>query len=207
MKVALLGATGRVGSAILSLLLEGDYKVTALVRDHSKLKEHPNLTIITGNATVAKDIEKTLQDADAVISALGTDKSTVLTESIVHMMNCMEKKQIKRVVLIGTAGILNSRVDPELLRYQSSESKRKLTTAAMEHHSVYEMLRKSHLAWTIICPTYLPTGGATDAYRVEIDFLPEEAVQTTTGDTAMFAVKELWNEKYVGHRVGIVSPH
>lgn len=206
MKVALLGATGRVGSAILSLLLENDYEVTALVRKPNKLKEHPNLTIISGNALVAEDLEKTLHDAHAVISALGTDKSTVLTESMVHIMNCMEKKNSKRIVLIGTAGVLNSRRDPGLLRYQSSESKRKTTTAAKEHHRVYDMLRKSTLDWTIICPTYLPTGAATNAYHVEIDFLPEGAAQTTTGDTALFAVKELWNEKYIGHRVGIVSP-
>lgn len=206
MKVALLGATGRVGIAILSLLLENNYEVTALVRKPSKLKEHPNLTIINGNALVAEDIEKMLHDVDAVVSALGTDKSTVLTESMVHIINCMEKKNSKRIVLIGTAGVLNSRRDEGLLRYQSSESKRKTTTAAKEHHRVYDMLRKSTLDWTIICPTYLPTGAATNAYRVEIDFLPEGAVQTTTGDTALFAVKELWNENYIGHRVGIVSP-
>ncbi|WP_391206261.1 NAD(P)-dependent oxidoreductase [Psychrobacillus sp. L4] len=207
MKIALFGATGRVGKEMLSLLLENNAEIIALVRKPEKLQNHPNLTLLQGDARVFSNVEKTLEVADAVISALGTDQTTVLTESVEHIISIMEKQKIKRVVTIGTAGILTSRVNPNLLRYESSESKRKSTTAAKEHHKVYEMLKRSTLDWTIVCPTYLPTGDATKAYIIERDQLPIGAVKSTTGDTALYAVKEFFENKHIGYRIGIMSPN
>ena len=157
MKIALFGATGRVGHVILTLLLEQDIKVTALVRNPEKLQPQASLTVLQGDARNTADIVATVAGVDAVISALGTDKTTVLTESITHIISIMQEQQIKRIITIGTAGILDSRAEPGFLRYQSSESKRKITTAAQEHHKVFELLKDTLLEWTIVCPTYLPT--------------------------------------------------
>lgn len=206
MKIALFGATGRVGYAILTLLLEKGIEVTVLVRNSEKLQIQPGLTVLQGDARSTTDVERTLDGVNAVISALGTDKTSVLTESITHIITVMQKQRIKRIITIGTAGILDSRVEPGLLRYQSSESKRKSSTAAQEHHRVYDLLNNSSLDWTIICPTYLPTGASTDEYSILRDMLPVNAVQTTTGDTALFAVNELLNNDHIGYRVGIMSP-
>ncbi|TQR17319.1 NAD(P)-dependent oxidoreductase [Psychrobacillus vulpis] len=206
MKIALFGSTGRVGSCILNLLLQSNHEVTALVRTPEKLEPHRNLTILRGDAKERVDIERALEGTDAVVSALGTDQTTVLTDSVAHIISIMEQQKVKRIVTIGTGGILRSRESSELLRYQSTESKRKSTVAAKEHHKVYEMLNASTLDWTIVCPTYLPTGEATNAYIVERDMLPMGAVQSTTGDTALFAYNELFENKYIGHRVGIMSP-
>lgn len=208
MKIALFGATGRVGREILNLLLEKDYRVTALVRSPEKLQAHPRLTVIQGNARIATHIEKTLAGAGAgaVMCALGTDQSTVLTEAMAHIISSMKKQNMKRIVTIGTGGILTSRENPKLLRYETSESKRKSTIAAKEHHRVYEMLKDSALDWTIVCPTYLPTAPATNAYIIERDTLPVGAVRSTTGDTALFACAELTRNDHIGHRVGLMSP-
>jgi putative NADH-flavin reductase len=206
MKVALFGATGRVGSEILSLLLENNHFVTILVRTPEKIQAHLHLTILKGDAKIAFDVEKALKNVDAVISALGTDQSTVLTEAMAHIIYNMKKQKMNRIVTIGTGGILTSRENPELLRYESSESKRKSTVAAQEHHKVYDMLKVSKLDWTIVCPTYLPTGSATNAYIIERDVLPVGAVRSTTGDTALFAYNELIENEHIGHRVGIMSP-
>lgn len=43
MKVAIIGATGYAGSAILKEALERDQEVTAIVRHPEKLKTHPKL--------------------------------------------------------------------------------------------------------------------------------------------------------------------
>ncbi|SDO19963.1 Putative NADH-flavin reductase [Psychrobacillus sp. OK028] len=206
MKIALFGATGRVGHAILTLLLEKDIQVTALVRNPEKLQPQAGLSVLQGDARNSKDILATLAGVDAVISALGTDKTTVLTESIKHIISNMQKQQVKRIITIGTAGILDSRAEPGILRYQSSESKRKSTKAAKEHHKVYDLLSDTTLEWTIVCPTYLPTGASTAEFTVLRNKLPEGAEQTTTGDTAMFTVNELLKTEYIGYRVGIMSP-
>ena len=50
MKIALFGATGRVGHAILTLLLEKGIKVTALVRNPEKVQPQAGLTVLQGDA-------------------------------------------------------------------------------------------------------------------------------------------------------------
>ena len=97
-----------------------------------------------------------------------------LCQKVCHyIIEAMENEGIQRIITIGTAGILQSRTTPNLLRYQSSESKRKSTRAAEEHHKVYDLLKQSTLEWTIVCPTYLPDGERLGEYRVERDFLPD----------------------------------
>ena len=43
MNIALIGATGFVGSAILKEALDRGHRVTAVARDPEKLTPHPNL--------------------------------------------------------------------------------------------------------------------------------------------------------------------
>jgi putative NADH-flavin reductase len=140
---------------------------------------------------------------DAVISALGTDGAFVLTESTPLIIKAMNKENVRRIITIGTAGILQSRVSPELLRYESSESNRKLTRAAEEHHKAFNLLRTSDLEWTIVCPTYLPDGERLGTYRVERDRLPEDGKRISVPDTAEFAYKQINETTYARSRVGI----
>ena len=204
MNLLILGGTGRVGSHLVKLALHDGHHVTILVRTREKIQIHAdNLTVIQGNVLSKEDIELAVQGADMVMSALNTDGGTTLTESMPLIINAMDKEGIKRIITIGTAGILQSRVNPELLRYQSSESKRKLTRAAEEHHKVYEMLQRSSLDWTIVCPTYLPDGERLGNYRTERNYLPEEGSKISVPDTADFAYSQLRSDKYLKARVGI----
>lgn len=203
MKIALFGSTGRVGGDVLKRALGDGHAVTVLVRSPEKLVPHEKLTIVQGDVFDEKSVAQTIAGVDVVCSALGTDKTTTLTEAITPIIHNMKLNNIKRIVTIGTAGILQSRVEEGKLRYESSESKRRLTFAAAEHHKVYDLLRESNLAWTIVCPTYLPDGEAVGGYRVLRDVLPEDAEKISVGDTAQFAYDELINGQHIGFRVGI----
>lgn len=204
MNILLLGMTGRVGSEIARLALGDKHQVTALVRTPEKISiNDDNLSIIKGDVTVKEDVERAMKGADTVISALNTDGADTLTKSMPLIIEAMTDESIKRIVTVGTAGILNSRVEPDVLRYQSSESKRKLTRAAEEHHKTYLLLEESDLDWTVVCPTYLPDGEAVGECREERDFLPEGGKKITVGDTAEFVYKQLESDKYIKSRVGI----
>lgn len=204
MKLLLLGATGRVGREILRRALRDGHQVTALVRTPDKLSEAQNgLTVLQGDVCRQEDVERAMRGADAVISALGTDGGTTLTVSTPVILAAMQKAGIRRLITIGTAGILQSRVDPSLLRYQSSESKRKSTRAAEEHEAAYRLIASSDLDWTIVCPTYLPDGEAIGDYRVERDVLPLDGKKISVGDTAEFAYQQLTREEFLRTRVGI----
>ncbi|PGL71912.1 NAD(P)H-binding protein [Bacillus sp. AFS055030] len=206
MKILVLGATGRVGSFLVDLLLEAKCEVIAFVRDEQKITiRHEALTVLKGNTLNEKDLNLALENVDGVISALNTGGENILSKTMEILIPLLEMKKIDRIVTIGTAGILQSRVDPTVLRYLSSESKRKSTTAATDHEKAYNLLNGSQLNWTIVCPTYLPDGPVTKNIRVEKDFLPIGGESITTGDTAFFAFKEFFECNFSKSRVGICN--
>lgn len=204
MKILILGATGRVGSQIVSHALHDQHHVTVLVRTPEKIRiSNENLTIFRGNVLDKDDILRVIKGIDVVISALNTDGTTTLSESMPLIIEAMKNEGVKRIITIGTAGILQSRTEANLLRYQSSESKQKSTRAAKEHHKVYDMLQQSPLDWTIVCPTYLPDGEKVGHYRIERNYLPEGGTKISVQDTAEFAFKQIKTRDYIKSRVGI----
>ncbi|NUU79073.1 NAD(P)-dependent oxidoreductase [Paenibacillus xylanilyticus] len=204
MQILVLGASGRVGSHIVANALKDQHHVTVLVRNPEKCQSHDkNLTIIQGNVLNREDIMRAFHGADVVISALNTDGTNTLSESMPLIIDAMRDEGIKRIITIGTAGILQSKLSPSVLRYQSSESRRKSTRAAEEHHRVYMMLQVSTLEWTIVCPPYLTDGVHVGVYRVERDVLPEGGTEISVRDTAEFTYNLIKDDSYVKSRVGI----
>jgi len=202
--IALLGATGRVGQQLIELLLENNHKVTALVRNVHRLPiSHTNLKVIEGDAREEKVLDCLFQGQNAVISTLSTDGANVISESMPVIIKVMTRHSIERIITVGTAGILQSRTEPSLYRFQSSESKRKLTRAAEDHLKGFLTLKESNLLWTIVCPTYLPDGNITAHYRVEKNVLPLDGKKISTGDTAHFIYEELLDPQFPHCRVGI----
>jgi putative NADH-flavin reductase len=204
MNILILGATGRVGSQIVTYALHDRHHVTVLVRTPEKIQiNNENLTIFQGNVLNKDDIVRVMHGIDVVISALNTDGTTTLSESMPLIIEAMENEGIKRIITVGTAGILQSRTTPNSLRYQSSESKQKLTRAAKEHHNVYDVLKQSTLEWTIVCPTYLPDGERVGKYRIDRNYLPEGGTEISVSDTAEFTFKQIKASDYIKSRVGI----
>ncbi|MDD9270630.1 NAD(P)-dependent oxidoreductase [Paenibacillus sp. GCM10023248] len=204
MHVLILGATGRVGARVLELALADRHQVTALVRSPGSVRQTSDgLTLLQGDARSAADIRRSLQGADAVISCLSTDGGTVLTEAIPLLIDAMKERGVNRIVSVGTAGILQSATHPGLLRYEAPDARRSSTRAAEEHRRAWERLAASGLAWTVVCPTYLPDGEALGTYRAARDVLPEGGTSISVGDTAAFTYRVACHGEYVGCRVGI----
>ncbi|CAM3944401.1 NAD(P)-dependent oxidoreductase [Alkalicoccus chagannorensis] len=212
MKFAIFGSTGRVGKDILTRAVQDGHTCTVLVRSPkrlpSELQEHPNVQIIEGDAKDAGIVRRMFeQDTfDAVVSALSTDKSDTLTAAVPLIISGMKDQGVSRIVTIGTAGILDARDEPDVYRFQSKESRRTTTRAAEEHAAAYESLRDAGLDFTVICPTYLPDGPADENVAWDIQVLPEDGSQVTTGNTGWFAYTHLWNEDFYRKRIGIVEP-
>ncbi|PWK16430.1 NAD(P)-dependent oxidoreductase [Tumebacillus permanentifrigoris] len=216
MKLLLLGATGRVGRELLRLALADGHDVVALVRSLEKMesvcrelerdaRSNASLTIRQGDARSREDVGRALLGVDAVLCSLNTDGGTALSASMTVIVDAMQELGVRRIVTVGTAGILQSRLEPHLLRYRSSETRRTSTAAAEDHERTYHLLAASSLDWTLVCPTYLPEGPATGQYRVEREVLPEGGSRITTGDTAEFTYRQLTRDDFSKCRVGIAE--
>jgi uncharacterized protein len=205
MKLCVLGSTGRVGQYFTKMALQNDISVSALLRNLEKFTHSilSQISFTKGDVLSKESVTEAMDGCDVVFSALSTDGANVLSEGMPIIIEAMKKEGISRIITIGTAGILQSRAEPHLLRYQSSESKRKLTRAAEDHHKAYTQLQESGLNWTIVCPTYLPDGEPTGMYRTEKDVLPIDGSRISTGDTAHFAFSLLKKNDFLQSRVGI----
>jgi putative NADH-flavin reductase len=204
MRICVLGATGRVGSEIVRCALADGHTVTALARRPDALHvAHGSLYIVEGNALHKETIQRAVRHCDAVVSALGTEGAKTLSISMPYVLEAMEEEGVRRIVTVGTAGILQARSNPALYRFQSNESRRTSTQAAEDHLQAYQILQSSLVDWTIVCPTHLVDGDATYQYRVETTMLPNGGRKITVGDTAHFTYKQLFSSNYNKERVGI----
>ncbi len=69
MKIASIGASGFIGSAILKEALARDHHVTALIRHPEKLTAHTQLTSVKIDVHDQAGLTQQLRGHDAVISA------------------------------------------------------------------------------------------------------------------------------------------
>jgi uncharacterized protein len=204
MNICILGANGRVGAVILNNSLEAGHTVTALVRNPNRITcTSSNLNWITGNALNESDLNQAIRNADIVFCALNTDGNSTLSKSMPLIIDSMKNNNINRIITIGTAGILQSRLEPGLYRYQSKESRNRSTIAAEDHLRAYHHLKDSNLDWTIICPTYLPEGKRIGQYRYEQDVLPIDGLSISVYDTGDFAYQQAFSNQFIHCRVGI----
>ena len=69
MNIALIGASGFIGSALLNEALERGHQVTAVVTHPERLPQHENLTPAKADVMDSEALAKVLAGHDAVISA------------------------------------------------------------------------------------------------------------------------------------------
>lgn len=111
MRVAVLGASGKVGRLLTELLLERGHSVTALVHSNKNtLPTHEKLNVISGDVHSPNDITALIKDSDVVVSCLGswgTKTKDIVSSATINLLPAMEKAGIKRVVSVtGSAAVL-----------------------------------------------------------------------------------------------------
>lgn len=110
--VALIGATGFVGSAILEELLQRGHKVTAIVRHPEKITtESDSLEVIDGDVTDTDTLIDVMRGKDAVISAYnpGWSNPDIYEETLRNypkILSCAKAAGIERLLIVGGAGTL-----------------------------------------------------------------------------------------------------
>ena len=104
-------ATGFVGSAILNELLSRGHKVTAVVRNISKLPKNDNLTAVQEDVANVDAIAKIAKGKDAVISAYNPgwnnpQMGKINDENYPKIVEAVKKAGVGRLLIVGGAGTL-----------------------------------------------------------------------------------------------------
>ncbi len=205
-KIVLFGASSRTSKPLLQQMLEKGYTITALARNITELQKgygsNSNVKIIPFDVfkpenTKLEDLQAALQDADFVVSSLGSPKneSTTITETgLKFVMESMKKyaNKTKRLAIISSAGCNPS--DPSL-GFFFRTMVLKVFTYHM-HQDLNNMEKEvktngSDLEYTLIHPPQLTDTGLTKVYRVNKDVLPKNAAKISRADLAHFIIENL----------------
>lgn len=107
MHIVIFGANGRVGSKVVTQLLENGHSVKAFVHGNSNLADHEKLEVIYGDIRDISEVYAAVTGTDAVISTLGswgTKSKDILTSGMLSIIPAMENQNIKRIISLTGAG-------------------------------------------------------------------------------------------------------
>ncbi len=170
MKIALIGATGFIGSGILSESLNRGHDVTAVVSSPEKLPTHNRLTPVKGDATDSEALTPLIDRHDVVISAFnpGKDESGKGISSIIE---AVKRSSVKRLLVVGGAGTLEIAPGKRLVDQPDFPSEWK--AGALRTAEFLDQLRtEKELNWVFLSPAaMIAPGERTGKYRVGGDQL------------------------------------
>lgn len=176
MKIALVGATGHVGSWILKELLSRGHAVTALVRDPAKLAATAGVTAVVADVTDAAAVARAVAGQDAVISAYNGgwgdpaiyDKFLAGSRAIVAGTKAAG---VKRLLVVGGAGSLEVAPGAQLVDQPGFPAEWK-DGARAARDLLTELRGENGLDWTFFSPAiHSEDGPRTGKYRLGGDQL------------------------------------
>lgn len=176
MKLALIGATGFVGAALLEEALNRGHQVSALVRHPQKLPTHANLTALRADVHDVAALTEQLRGHDAVLSAFnpGWDQADIRAQFIAGskaIIAASKAAGVKRLLLVGGAGSLY--VAPGLQLIDTPDFPADYKEGAEGARQVLNLLRDEQaLEWTFLSPAaLLQPGPRTGQFRLGADQL------------------------------------
>ena len=201
MRILITGATGGTGREIVREALARGYQVNAVARSAADAASLiPGADITEGDARDGDAVAKALAGCDAVISALGTKLSLLHEETLLStatriLINEMQKKEIMRLVCITGIGAGDSHGHGGFL-YDHIAQPLLLSSTYRDKDRQEEEIRESGLDWTIVRPTNLKDGPATDKIRALTDLTGFHGGSIARADVARFLISELTDRQW-----------
>jgi len=208
MKIALIGATGFVGSAILKEALDRGHEVTAIVRIPDTLTPHEKLRPMKGDVYNEAEIFRLVVGADAVISAFnpGWSNPDIYSQQVKgarSIINGVKKAGVKRLLFVGGAGSLEVTSGVQSVDMPGFPAEYK--QGALATREALNMLRKeTDLEWSFLAPSAdLFPGPRTGTFRLGTDQLLTNAQgesRISVEDYAMAMIDEVEKPQHIRRR-------
>lgn len=213
MKIALIGATGFVGSAVLEELLHRQHQVTALARNPGKITARAGLTVVQADAQDAAQVAQAVAGQEAVVNAYNPgwtvpdihDQFLIGTRAIYAGV---KQAGVKRLLVVGGAGSLF--VAPGLQLVDTPGFPAEYKAGALAAREALNLIRsESTLDWTFLSPPILlAPGERTGQYRLGTDaplMNGEAPGGISVADLAVAIVDELENPRHVQQRFTVAN--
>ena len=217
MKIALIGATGFVGTALVAELLQRGHQVTALARNPAKLDARPNLTAKALDAYDPDAVAAAVKGHDAVVSAFnpGWDDPALYDQFMKGsqaIVGGVEQSGVKRLLVVGGAGSLFVAPGVQLVdtpEFLSHVPPNIVPGAKAARDALTAMRGNTSLEWTFLSPpAMLAPGDRTGKYRVggeELLMAGAAPAGIPVTDLAVALVDELETPRHVRARFTVAT--
>lgn len=155
MKIAVFGASGRIGSRIVNEALNRGHDVTAIVRhqqDYTLIHDH--LKVSKGDLFKAQDVETGAFDQDAVVCAYSNTRgapASTIAELPIPLIKGLKQAHTKRLIIVGGAGSLEVSHGLQLVDTPNFPVEYKST--ALAHRDALKLYQnETELDWTYVSP-------------------------------------------------------
>lgn len=156
MNIALIGATGFIGSALLAEALARQHTVTALVAHPEKLTTSAGLTAQAADVQDLASLSEQLKGYDAVISAFsGHAQGDVLAyylSGIRNIVTAAKEAGVPRLLVVGGAGSLEVAPGVQALDTPGFPAAYK-ATAEGARQALAILRAEATLNWTMLSPS------------------------------------------------------
>jgi uncharacterized protein len=211
--VALIGATGFVGTAILNELLSRGHRVTAIVRNATKVTvKNNNLTVAEADVTDTTKMVGLFSGKDAVISAYnpGWTNPNIYEDTKKNyplIIETAKKAGIKRIQIVGGAGTLFCAPGLRVLDSGAIPAEIMDGVKSLGEFYLDTLMNEKDIDWTFFSPAgSLEAGSRTGKFRLGKDDLIVDAEgnsRISVEDYAMAMVDELEQENHHKERFTI----
>lgn len=155
MKIAVIGATGLVGSATVKELAQREHEVKAIARNTEKVEAGQNIRAVQADVNDT-DFYKHLEGVDAVVSAFNAgwanpNLAEDFTKGYKQILEAAKAAQVPYILVIGGAGSLY--VAPELQVVDTPEFPKEIYPGANAARNLLNDLKpRRDVNWAFLSP-------------------------------------------------------
>jgi len=208
MRLALIGATGFVGSALLEEALNRGHQITALVRHPEKLPQHPALQALKLDVQDSAALATAIAGHDAVLSAYNpgwgvTDIREQFLRGSASIVAASKQAGVLRLLVVGGAGSLYvapglQLIDTPLFPADYKEG------AEGARQALAQLREEQELQWTFLSPAaLLEPGPRTGQFRIGGEQLlmnGDEPARISVADLAVALLDETEQPQHIRQR-------
>jgi uncharacterized protein len=210
MKIAIVGATGFIGSKVRDEAVGRGHIVTAITRSPDKLPKNDHIIPAPGDVNDVPLLTRYFQGREAVIHAYAPGRGIDAAEAkekqragTLSIIAATKAAGIRRLLAVGGAGSLEIR--PGVAHFDTPEFPAAYQGGARATAQIKDLLKaEKDLEWTFLCPsTSITPGERTGKFRLAGDQLligADGQSRISVEDYAVAMIDELENPKHTRQR-------